>query len=151
MKWINIIGLIFQFAAFWFAAPELLGSEALKRFEKGLITFIGKIPTVIIAFSAIIVGIGMSWYGIRTGLQAAEADASGIIGTMVTIIVLSVVLMVYFIFFASKTQQWMQSNFATPLIEKLIVSGESRKSALIIGAVLFTLGFVLQLVTALAQ
>jgi hypothetical protein len=151
MKWINIIGLIFQFLAFWFAAPELLGSESLRRFEKGLIALIGKIPTVIITFSALAIGGGMSWYGINTGLEASEKDATGMIYTMITIIVLSVVIMVYFIFFAGKTQRWIQAKMATPLVEKLIMNGESRKSALIAGAVLFTLGFVMQLVVALLQ
>lgn len=149
MKWINIIGLIFQFAAFWFAAPELLGTEALKRFEKGLVSFISKIPTAIIALSAITIGIGMSYYGIQKGMEATDSNDSDIISTMITIIVLSIIIMVYFIFYAKKTQSWMVKKYATPLIQRLITNGESRKTALIVGAVLFSLGFILQLIAAL--
>ena len=146
MKWLNITGLIFQFAAFWFAAPELLGIEALKRFEKGLISFISKIPTAIIAICAIVIGVSMSFFGIQKGMQAADSNASDIIATMITIIVLSIVIMVYFIFYAKKTQDWMVTKYATPLIQKLIDNGKSRKTALIVGAVLFTLGFLFQLI-----
>lgn len=94
MKWLNILGLIFQFAAFWFAAPELLGIESLKRFEKGLISFIAKVPTVIIALSVIIIGTSMSFYGIQKGMHAADSSTSDMISTMVVILFLSIVIMV---------------------------------------------------------
>jgi hypothetical protein len=34
-KWTDRIGMILVFFAFWFAAPELLGEETLRRYTKG--------------------------------------------------------------------------------------------------------------------
>lgn len=146
MKFINILGLIFQFAAFWFAAPELLGSDTMKRFEASMISFISKAPAFIIAVFSIILGIGLSIFGTTQGIKATESNSQDFIFIMLFIIIISILLMVYFIFFAKKTQQWMTINLAKPLIQKLISNNESRKTALIIGAVLFTLGFLLQLI-----
>lgn len=148
MKWLTIFGLIFQFFAFWFAAPELLGSDTLKRFEKGLISFIGKVPTLLIASAAVIIGILMSVFGIQQGIKAAESDSTNVIYLMVFILLISAVLMIYFLFYAKKTQQWMSTKMAQPLMQKLISSNKSRKTALIAGAILFTLGFIFQLIAA---
>ena len=149
MKWLNVLGLIFQFFAFWFAAPELLGGDTLKRFEKGLISFVSKMPSILLALLAIVFGTGMSIFGIQQGISATENNASNMIGIMIFILVISAVTMAYFIFFSRRTQHWMQRRYAQPFIEKLIQNGESRKSALIIGAILFTVGFILQLMVAL--
>ncbi len=78
MKWLNLLGLSLQFFAFWFAAPELLGPQTLARFEKGLISILAKVPTLLIALVATGAGFGMSLYGIRTGLNAAKGEASHI-------------------------------------------------------------------------
>lgn len=45
----------------------------------------------------------------------------------------------------------MVKKYATPLIQKLILNGEVRKTALIVGAVLFTLGFIFQLISAISN
>tara|TARA_B110000046_G_scaffold183520_1_gene219774 strand:+ start:660 stop:848 length:189 start_codon:yes stop_codon:yes gene_type:complete len=60
-------------------------------------------------------------------------------------------MFVYFIFiFASKRiQRWLAKTVADPLIDKLIDQGETRKNALIIGAVLFTVGFLVQTLSIL--
>ena len=34
-KWTDRVGMILVFFAFWFAAPELLGEETLRRYTKG--------------------------------------------------------------------------------------------------------------------
>lgn len=144
MKWINLTGLVLQFVAFWLAAPELLGLDALKRFEKGLIAFISSLPSLFMGIAGISFGAGMAYFGISKGLEAAEGSQSDVIQTMVVIGVISVVLMVYFLVFAKRTQKWMKRKLAVPLMTKLIENNESRKQALIIAAVLFSIGFMMQ-------
>lgn len=148
MKWLNIVGLILQFLAFWFAAPELLGEQALKRFESGLIKLVAKVPTYLIALLAMGSGAAMSVYGIRSGMHAAETGQQNMFLTIGIILLVSVGLMVYFIFFARRTQRWLLQNFAEPLIYKLINNQESRKLALVSAAVIFTLGFLCQLIAS---
>ena len=146
MKWINLTGLLLQFIAFWLAAPELLGQEALKRFEKGLVSFISTLPSILMGLLGIGFGASMAFYGISEGLKAAEGAQTDIVQTMVLIAMISVILMVYFLVFAKRTQKWMKRKFAEPLMTRLIENNESRKQALIVAAVLFSIGFLLQVV-----
>lgn len=105
MKWLTFFGLIFQFVAFWFAAPELLGGVTLKRFEKGLISFIRKLPTLLIVAIAVMLGLTIIIFGIQQGIKASENHSIDFIYIMVFILVVSALLMIYFILFAIKTQQ----------------------------------------------
>tara|TARA_B110000046_G_scaffold47701_1_gene52740 strand:- start:2209 stop:2667 length:459 start_codon:yes stop_codon:yes gene_type:complete len=145
MKWINLFGLILQFLAFWFAAPELLGKSTLERFELGLKRLVSAIPMIVIMliillYSALTAGIGIykGMKGASEGLEEGEM--------MNYLITLGLAMVVYFIFiFASKRiQRWLAKTVADPLIDKLIDQGETRKNALIIGAVIFSVGFLLQ-------
>ncbi len=145
MKWINILGLCLQFFAFWFAAPELLGAETMKRFEEGMAKFISKIPALFIGFLGLALGIGLSFYGIKTGLQAKEGTGPYPFKNILIILLISAAYMVYMIFFYKKFQHFLAHSFAEPLVQKLINNNEARKTALLFGAMLFTTGFALQL------
>ena len=59
MKLLTAIGLICQFVAFWFAAPELLGESALKRMQSGIQKLVTWIP--IIVSLLIILGYGLTF------------------------------------------------------------------------------------------
>lgn len=142
MKWINIIGLCLQFLAFWLAAPELLGAETMKRFEKGLVSIISKLPGMLFGFLGFGLGMGMGVYGFYTGMQG---DKELVYKSMYIMGTIMVVYVVFMVFFYKKLQIYLQTNVAEPLIEKLINNNQSRKMALVFGAVLFTLGFVFQL------
>ncbi|MCB0733624.1 MAG: hypothetical protein H6608_02895 [Flavobacteriales bacterium] len=147
MKWINLVGLVLQFLAFWFAAPELLGTDALRRFEKGMTRMISALPTLLIAGGAAIFGIAMAIYGTMTGLKAAREGAStNPMYTMIWILGISVVVIVYLIGFSKRTQRWASAVLAEPLVQRLIHNNESRRLALVVGAILFTLGFLCQVV-----
>lgn len=145
MKWINIIGLCLQFFAFWFAAPELLGKEAMQRFQAGLIKIIGQLPAIFFGAFGILAGGGMAYFGVRSGMEASAGSSMNPLITMGFILGFSILYLLYIILFRKRTQRFIENKFATPLIEKLIINNEARQSALIIGAVLFTVGFFLQL------
>lgn len=145
MKWINILGLVLQFLSFWLAAPELLGSETLKRFENGLIKFLSRLPSILLGIIGLVVGISMGIYGIYSGIAASENGQNNTLTTMYTILGISIAYMIYIFFFYKKVQSFIERWFARPLINHLITNQESRKVALITGAVLFTIGFLCQL------
>ena len=150
MKWINALGLLLQFIAFWFAAPELLGKNTLKRFENGLQKTISRLPMIILLILILGVSIGYSVYGIYTGLKASEGGITQ--GEMTRYYVfLGLSFMVYFIFmiFNKKVVKMLDTYLAQPLMHKLIHKSEIRKNALIVGAILFTLGFLIQITLVL--
>ncbi|MBI1306808.1 MAG: hypothetical protein GC181_09355 [Bacteroidetes bacterium] len=148
MKWLNLAGLTLQFLAFWFAAPELLGESTMKRLENGLIRLVSSLPVILIAGGAIVFGVFMAIAGVRFGLEAGREGAENL-NLMFVILGVSVISTLYFALFSAKTTRWMKRKYATPLINKLIASEQFRKTALQLGAVLFSVGFVLQFVVML--
>ena len=65
---------------------------------------------------------------------------------MIWILGISVVVIVYLIGFSKRTQRWASAVLAEPLVQRLIHNNESRRLALVVGAILFTLGFLCQVV-----
>lgn len=150
MKWINAVGLILQFAAFWLVAPELLGESALKRFKNGLETFLARLPMAIFMIIILVFSFGFGGLGIWKGMQAAE---HGIEAGEITrfYVLLGVGMLIYFVFliFSKRMVRWISEKFSKPLVQKLIQEDRMRKNALVIGAILFTTGFLFQLAAIL--
>ena len=147
MKWVTILGLTFQFLAFWFAAPELLGATTLKRFEVGLKKFILFLPMftvilVVLTYGITSIGIGL-FKTIKS--QTEGVDESEIYNYYLGLGIGTVFYIVFLIFY-KRIKNWLTIKLAEPLAKKLIEDNQTRSIALIIGAVLFTLGFVAQLV-----
>jgi len=145
MKWINASGLILQFLAFWFAAPELLGESTLKRFESGLRKFIGRIPILLLMVGVLAYAFLFAVIGLMKGLDAAK---HGMEETEMYRFfwVLGLSSLAYFvaIIFYKRILNWLDRKLALPLTEKLIHNNQTRKTALLIGGVLFSIGFILQ-------
>lgn len=145
MKWLNAFGLLLQFLSFWFAAPELLGDSFLKRMQGGLKTFITKFSLVILLIVVLGYGLTFSFLGIIKGMKASENPISQ--NEMIQYyIVFGFATIAYMIFILNykKIKTWLDVRVAGPLIEKLILNPDLRKNALISGAILFTLGFLIQ-------
>lgn len=150
MKWLNALGLLLQFLSFWFAAPELLGTSALKRFENALRKLLSLIPLLIVMI--VIGGYGFSfcYIGITKGMQAAETGMEqGEIYQFYIVFIAATLAYFVFMFYYKRIRKWLDLKVALPLTEKLIHNNETRSTALIIGAVLFTIGFMLQFVLVL--
>lgn len=145
MKWLNALGLLLQFLAFWFAAPELLGAATLKRFESGLRRFIRRIPMLI--GLCIILSYAL-YFGIQGFMKGLEASENGVQHSEIYsfYIQLGIAFIVYIVFmiFYKRIIQWMDLKLAQPLTEMLINNNQTRKISLIIGAVFFSIGFLLQ-------
>lgn len=150
MKWVNAIGLLLQFIAFWLAAPELLGEPTLRRFEKGLKKLVTQLPIIIIWIVVLGYGITSISLSLIKGLDAAK---NGITVESLTqfYILLGIFSFLYILFmvFYKRIKKGLETKLAQPLVEKLINNTETRKQALILGAVLFSVGFILQFVVVL--
>lgn len=150
MKLLNAIGLICQFVAFWFAAPELLGETTLKRMQASiqkLVTLIPIIATVVVVF-----GYGLTFLAI-SGYNTYQMSKTGEVVIDPTKYFISIgvftVLYMIFIFRYKKIRAYLETRVAIPLTHKLLHSNETRKNALIIGAILFSIGFIAQLLAVL--
>lgn len=147
MKWVNAIGLLLQFVAFWLAAPELLGEPTLRRFEKGLKKLVTQLPMIIIwivilgyGVTSLVISLLKGWDAAKNGTSAESMTAF--------YITLGIASGLYFIFmiFYKRIKKGLETKLAQPLVEKLINNTETRKQSLILGAVLFSLGFMLQFI-----
>ncbi|GAB5538997.1 MAG: hypothetical protein Salg2KO_11000 [Salibacteraceae bacterium] len=152
MKWIELIGVTFQFLSFWFAAPELLGEPALKRFESGLKRFLTALPLTILFFFILVYAFSFAGYGIYTGLKGAEIGLSED-DYFQYMVVLGSAFAIYgvFLIFFKRIRNFITSKVSDPLVERLIHKSQTRQQALVIGAVLFTLGFIIQLILVVVR
>lgn len=148
MKWVAIISLVFQYLAFWFAAPELLGSTTLKRFENGLKKLISSLPLISLLLLMTIYAAYVLIYGLGGILLAQEGkiEESDIYQYYIILAIITLVYMT-FIFTYKSVSKWMLNRISEPLIQRLIDNNESRRNALIVGAILFTLGFLMQVLS----
>lgn len=151
MKWINAIGLILQFIAFWCAAPELLGQATMLRMQKGLEKLLSRIP--LIFFTIVILGYGI-FFGVRGVLKGIEASQTHNVtaGEMWSFYIsLGIATLLYglLMFFYKPLRRYLNDKVAVPLVENMIHQTSMRRQALALGAILFTLGFMLQLLAIL--
>lgn len=146
VKWLSVIGLCMQFFAFWLAAPELLGVDALKRFENGMVKLLSQLPGFTIGFIGFTTGVSLGVYGMQVGL---EGDANAVKEALIWIGIVFGLYIVFIIFFYKRLQFYLKTKVAEPLMETLIANNQARKTALVAGAVLFTAGFLSQLIALL--
>ena len=150
MKALNIVGLICQFIAFWFAAPELLGENTLKRMQNGiqkLVTFIPIAVTLVVVLGYGLTFIGISAFNAYKMAQTGEA----VINPTKYFVAMGIFTVLYMLFIIryKKIKAYLETHVAIPLTYKLLHNSEVRKNALIIGAILFTVGFLAQLTAAI--
>lgn len=150
MKLLTVVGLICQFVAFWFAAPELLGESTLKRMQTGIQKLVTWIP--IIVTLVVVLGYGVTFISI-SAYNAYKMSQSGELAIDPTkyFVAMGIFTTLYmvFMFRYKKIKAYLENQVAIPLTHKLLNSNETRKNALIIGALLFTIGFIAQLIAVL--
>ncbi len=150
MKWVTAIGLIFQFFAFWFAAPELLGVTTLQRLETGIQRFAARAPLIIIL--SIIFGYGLTFIGLASyNFYYMRETGEAFINVKSYMWSMGICTAVYMaiMFNYKRLKRFLEKKVAEPLTNRIINNSETRRVALLIGAILFTLGFFLQLVSVL--
>jgi len=152
MKWLNALGMLFEFLSFWLAAPEILGNNGLNRLKHVLTMLITNLSVIVISLIVLGYGLGFTLTGIIQGLNASEFGA-----TKAELIRYYLILFagtaLYFIFILRyrKIKAWIDTKIAVPLIENLINNDTLRKKSLVAGATLFTFGFLIQFIIILVQ
>jgi hypothetical protein len=144
---LNRIGLLLDFLAFWLAAPEILGEERLKKAESLVERFIKAFPFVITIIIGLIVLVAYAYMG--------SVDVDNLFKTMqidspLEIRVYSALFCFTPILVAVLVPIIMVMLFATSQKLLTIMANDEniRKRALVIGAILFILGFILQFIAS---
>ena len=152
MKWLNILGMVLQFLSFWCAAPELLGESTMRRLETGMTRFVARLPVIIVFGGMLLYAAGMGIFGLVEGLRASRGESVPLDPTSYYLFV-GVGMAVYLTFMIvhKRVLAWLETRLAGPLVHKLVASADARRNALVLGAVLLTTGFLLQLVVALVD
>jgi hypothetical protein len=133
---LNRIGLVLAFLSFWFVAPEFIGEKRLRLWEQALARGLLRMPTamewVFRSLSVVMIGIFIiRWLSTsRTGTQELPQVPQ------------------WFLLGAGLTSSaFLISRIVVePIVSKLANDDRVRQTSLVFGAVLFTIGFVLQFV-----
>ena len=150
MKWLNILGMLLQFLSFWCAAPELLGESTMRRLETGMTRFVARIPVILVFGAMLVYALGMGLFGLVEGLRASRGQQVPL-DMRSYYVFLGAAMVIYFAFMLAHKRiiAWLETRLAGPLVHKLVSNPDARRNALVLGAVLLTTGFLMQLVVAL--
>jgi hypothetical protein len=150
-KWLSITSLILQYASFWLAAPEILGEKRMHSLERGLAATIIGMPRFVIIFggwvpafvgSALIVKKVYDQFGLLPLFRHGSNRSlwvDSFLGLLLGFAVYGSAWMAMKI--AGKVANWATA----PLVRKLANDSPFRERCLIVGAIIFTIGFILQL------
>ena len=153
-KELEILALVLQFISFWFAAPEIVGERILKKLEAWFVNGIKIIVNIIIGsfFLFIVYRSYVSgkvlgrWMGKQSPVFAVVI-CSVILATILIIIIFRKRLMAADKKFTNITYQ----RVVRPFFDMLIKKEDLRLRSLALGAILFTIGFALQIFVILVK
>lgn len=131
IKIINIVSICLQFFSFWLAAPEILGSAWLQKAEAIIKKAIMKIPNIILMFIGLIIG---------------HSFANGLYKDDIKMVILFGVIFIIVLAFSKKMKTLLNDKISTPLLNKLIINDSFRFTLLKTAALIFTVGFLLQII-----
>lgn len=129
IKIFTILGLILQFVAFWFAAPEILGVDWLKKVERIIREAINKIPSLISLILGIVIGLLLYF------------TKSSIFWVLLITIIVAIQWKN-----TKRIEAYLDRKISQPIMNKLIISQNFRYLLLKFAAIFFTVGFIIQLI-----
>jgi hypothetical protein len=145
INWLNRIGLTLGFSSFWFAAPEFIGERRLKMWEMALANFAGKVPRAFGRFALWLLTIGAFGMAISCGfLSHYSKHMSSDNGLFLTPLYCFIIYWIAFVllFWAHPRLQ----RLAARTVSSLANDRQQRQRSLFIGAVCFTISFLLQFI-----
>jgi hypothetical protein len=140
MKWVTYTGLTLDFVSFWLVAPAIMGERLLNGLRRGISTG----SRAVVWLVAIVIGhlVGwVVWIGFLLALFSLQGDPS-----------LWILLLLYLVFnvvglvVTTSSQNFMYKKWVEPILAQLSDDRLFRRHVFIIGCVMFTLGFILQLI-----
>jgi hypothetical protein len=135
MQWIDRVGLLFNFLAFCFAAPELLGEERLKAWRRQIERW-SMVIVVLVWFLLL----SFLWVGFSDLIPDEMVEMMPTIWLISTTTVLSVVSALPLILPGG-----VHTRIVRPMVQRWTNDAHARQRSLAQGAILFVLGFVAQL------
>ncbi len=141
MQWIDRVGLLLNFLAFCFAAPELLGEQRLKAWRRQLERW--SMAIVILVWFLLL---SFLWVGFSDLIPDEMVDMMPTIWLISTTTVLSVASALPLI-----VPGGVLSRIVRPMMQQLADDAQARQRSLAAGAILFVLGFVSQLAASFLQ
>ncbi len=144
--------MFIQFISFWLAAPELIGDAALKRLNSFLKKFVSNISMILLTALVLAFSLSFSINGILKGMSFSKTGATReeMNSYLITIAISGIIYIIFLIFF-KKIKLWLDKRISAPLIHKFTYSDRFRRNSLLIGAFLFTFGFLIQFIIILLQ
>ncbi|MCG1037224.1 hypothetical protein [Polaribacter sargassicola] len=136
IKILSILSISLQFLSFWLAAPEILGGEWLKKTESFIRSGIMVIPSIILGIIGMIIGFLLD-----------EGVGSLNLKLLIPIILFFILIIIFY----KKIKVWLDQKISKPILNKLIINDSFRFTLLRFAAILFTLGFFLQIITIIYQ
>ena len=139
VKVLNLLGIVLEFASFWFAAPEILGEERLRALEWRIERGVSGLPTLLMlsmVLGAVLVPLALMILKPQPSWSAGDLSyyALGLVMMLSAPLVFDVI----------------QKRIVWPLYRSLLgKGGHVRQRSLAVGAVLFVVGFLCQFMAAL--
>jgi hypothetical protein len=151
-KSLKIIGSILQYISFWLAAPEILGESrmvAVERWISSVLVFVPRLVIVLTGWvaafltSALAVRAALDYFGVGL-LFEHGSDGHLLIDTLLAICVAVAIYGSAWLAMRcfAKLADWVLAS----LIRRLAHDTPFRQRCLIVGAIVFTMGFVLELI-----
>lgn len=152
MKWLIAFGMFLQFISFWLAAPEIMGDGALKRLNQFLKNMVSNFSLIIITLLIAAYGVTFFINGIVTGMKASEGTlTSNQTNSYFISLTVGTIAYMFFMFRYKKIRLWLDEKIAVPLVNKFTFDERFRRNSLLTGALLFTFGFLIQIIILLIQ
>ena len=152
MNYLDRIGLLFDFLAFWFATPEILGKERLKKIEIYLeraLSCSGIVFFVLISFFFLSLAIPIiaiiSDSPILNWMSTSSFVTSFVCGFPLFCVIFFGLM--YLVTSLTDKTQKMIINVVKSLVACLADDRKIRRRSLAIGAIFFVLGFILQFIS----
>lgn len=144
--WVNRVGILLEFLSFWLAAPEILGEERLRKLERRVEDMVRVLPVVVTGVFVTLWLLTAIWR-VETDIELQMGWRVGGIRTGV-IYTVSLILTLISIYFLTRypTRRVLTENVVRPLLLQLANDQPIRQRSLVVGAVLFVVGFLLQLI-----
>lgn len=122
----------------------------MKRLEIGMTRFVSRIPVIIVFGGMMVYTLVAAGFGIIEGISAGRGEEPMVdLPTYAVLLGAACVAYAIFLLFHKRLLRWLESRLAEPIVHRLVASADARRKALVLGAVLLTSGFVLQLMAAL--
>jgi len=131
MEWVNRVGIVLEFLSFWFAAPEILGEERLRKLERRVEKGVIVLPEVLF-----VVGVAVMFL-IIIPLTLNERISWSVATLMIVVVSVLVLLLLPLA---------MQGVVIPPLLRILADDERIRQRSRAVGAVLFVVGILLELI-----